>query len=111
MRDIRGSMRQRWLQLFWPDDGRWWPGQVLDVRPKERRISLLYKTGARTALLMQRASCLCTVVEHVLPWQPHDCLCITWLQSWPCRGLWLACWRPHERCWQESQDRLPVHGK
>ena len=46
MKDIRPALRERWLQLFWPDDGRWWPGQVLDVRPRERRISLLYKTGA-----------------------------------------------------------------
>ena len=45
MGDIRPALRERWLQLFWPDDGRWWPGQVLDVRPKERRIGLLYKTG------------------------------------------------------------------
>ena len=45
MKDIRHSLKDRWLQLFWPDDGRWWPAQVTDVRVKERKINLLYRTG------------------------------------------------------------------
>ena len=46
MKDIKQSLKDRWLQLFWPEDGRWWPGQVIEVHAKERKISLLYKTGA-----------------------------------------------------------------
>ncbi|BDA40625.1 hypothetical protein COCOBI_01-2780 [Coccomyxa sp. Obi] len=45
MKDIKQSLKDRWLQLFWPEDGRWWPGQVTEVHAKERKISLLYKTG------------------------------------------------------------------
>lgn len=46
VKDVRNTLKERWLQLFWPEDGRWWPGQVLDIRCKERKIHLLYKTGA-----------------------------------------------------------------
>lgn len=46
VKDVRNTLKERWLQLFWPEDGRWWPGQVLDIRCKERKIRLLYKTGA-----------------------------------------------------------------
>ncbi len=49
MKDVRNTLKERWLQLFWPEDGRWWPGQVLDIRCKERKVHLLYKTGARPA--------------------------------------------------------------
>lgn len=51
MKDIKQSLKERWLQLFWPEDGRWWPGQVTEVHAKERKISLLYKTGAHRHLL------------------------------------------------------------
>lgn len=46
VKDVRNTLKERWLQLFWPEDGRWWPGQVLDIRCKERKVHLLYKTGA-----------------------------------------------------------------
>ncbi len=46
VKDVRNTLKERWLQLFWPEDGRWWPGQVLDIRCKERKIHLMYKTGA-----------------------------------------------------------------
>ena len=46
VKDVRNTLKERWLQLFWPEDGRWWPGQVLDIRCKERKVHLMYKTGA-----------------------------------------------------------------
>jgi hypothetical protein len=46
VKDVRNTLKERWLQLFWPADRRWWPGQVLDIRCKERKVHLLYKTGA-----------------------------------------------------------------
>ncbi len=55
VKDVRNTLKERWLQLFWPEDGRWWPGQVLDIRCKERKVHLLYKTGARPA---PRHTCL-----------------------------------------------------
>ena len=45
IKDVRNTLKERWLQLFWPEDGRWWPGKVLDIRCKERKVHLLYKTG------------------------------------------------------------------
>lgn len=64
MKDIKQSLKDRWLQLFWPEDGRWWPGQVIEVRAKERKISLLYKTG--------RASPSCDVLT--MPWTDRAAL-------------------------------------
>ncbi len=67
MKDIKHSLKERWLQLFWPEDGRWWPGQVTEVHAKERKISLLYKTGAHLAALQDsmpqesNSSCACMV--------------------------------------------------
>ena len=46
VKDVRNTLKERWLQLFWPEDGRWWPGRVLDIRCKVRKVHLLYKTGA-----------------------------------------------------------------
>lgn len=45
--------RQGWLaagemvQLFWPDDGQWWPAMVISVTGSsaERKVSLYYETG------------------------------------------------------------------
>ncbi|DBB06539.1 TPA: hypothetical protein ACH3X1_012083 [Trebouxia sp. C0004] len=45
MRDIQPQLQQKWLQLYWPDDSRWWPAQVTEVNPKRHRAHLLYKTG------------------------------------------------------------------
>ena len=53
IKDVRNTLKERWLQLFWPEDGRWWPGKVLDIRCKERKIHLLYKTGGPRLLLVR----------------------------------------------------------
>ena len=53
VKDVRNTLKERWLQLFWPEDGRWWPGKVLDIRCKERKIHLLYKTGGACLLLVR----------------------------------------------------------
>ncbi|KAK9810385.1 hypothetical protein WJX72_009789 [[Myrmecia] bisecta] len=45
VKDIRLSLKGKWLQLYWPDDNRWWPGQVLDVNVKNRNLHMLYETG------------------------------------------------------------------
>ena len=45
MRDIQPQLQQKWLQLYWPDDSRWWPAQVTEVSPKRHRAHLLYETG------------------------------------------------------------------
>ncbi|DBA99749.1 TPA: hypothetical protein ACH3X3_012298 [Trebouxia sp. C0006] len=45
MRDIQPQLQQKWLQLYWPDDSRWWPAQVTEVNPKRHRAHLLYETG------------------------------------------------------------------
>ena len=45
MRDIQLAMQGKWLQLYWPDDGMWWPAQVTQVDTKAHRAKLLYETG------------------------------------------------------------------
>lgn len=45
MRDIQPQLQEKWLQLYWPDDSRWWPAQVTEVSPKRHRAHLLYETG------------------------------------------------------------------
>lgn len=45
MRDIQPAMQEKWLQLYWPDDGKWWPAQVIQVDPKAHKAQLLYETG------------------------------------------------------------------
>ena len=45
MSDIQPQLQQKWLQLYWPDDSRWWPAQVTQVTPKRHRAHLLYETG------------------------------------------------------------------
>ena len=45
MADIQIQLEQKWLQLYWPDDSRWWPAQVIQVNAKRNRAQLLYETG------------------------------------------------------------------
>lgn len=45
MRDVQAQLQDKWLQLYWPDDSRWWPAQVTHVNPKRHRALLLYETG------------------------------------------------------------------
>lgn len=45
LKDIRSALKEKWLQLFWPDDERWWPGQVVDINVKKHTALLLYETG------------------------------------------------------------------
>lgn len=42
----RVALQGKWLQVYWPDDARWWPGKVASVSVKERNIKLLYETSA-----------------------------------------------------------------
>ena len=56
MRDIQTHLQQKWLQLYWPDDSRWWPAQVLEVNPKRNRAHLLYETGLAPAPLVMALS-------------------------------------------------------
>ena len=51
-KDVRASLTGKWLQLFWPDDGRWWPGQVVDINVKKHTALLLYETGRCRLLLL-----------------------------------------------------------
>lgn len=43
--DVNKSLTSKWLQLYWPDDGKWWPGQVLTVDARKKTVTLLYETG------------------------------------------------------------------
>lgn len=45
MRDVQAQLQDKWLQLYWPDDSRWWPAQVTHVNAKRNRALLLYETG------------------------------------------------------------------
>ena len=54
MRDIQPQLQQKWLQLYWPDDSRWWPAQVTEVNPKRHRAHLLYETGVPMQLACDR---------------------------------------------------------
>lgn len=45
MRDVQPQLQDKWLQLYWPDDSRWWPAQVIHVNLKRHRALLLYETG------------------------------------------------------------------
>ena len=45
MRDVQPQLQDKWLQLYWPDDSRWWPAQVIHVNPRRHRALLLYETG------------------------------------------------------------------
>lgn len=45
LKDIQLAMQDKWLQLYWPDDGKWWPAQVTEVDTKAHRAKLLYETG------------------------------------------------------------------
>lgn len=41
----RPALQDKWLQVYWPDDNRWWPGRVTDINVRERRVVLLYETS------------------------------------------------------------------
>lgn len=45
MADARSLLEGQWLQLFWPDDGTWWPAQVLEMDVRACTCTLLYETG------------------------------------------------------------------
>lgn len=45
MRDVLPQLQDKWLQLYWPDDSRWWPAQVIHVNHRRHRALLLYETG------------------------------------------------------------------
>ena len=55
MRDIQPQLQDKWLQLYWPDDSRWWPAQVTHVNPKRHRALLLYETGLPLLALSAKA--------------------------------------------------------
>ena len=52
MRDVQPQLQDTWLQLYWPDDSRWWPAQVISINPKRQRALLLYDTGQLLRLLL-----------------------------------------------------------
>lgn len=45
MTDITKALQKKWLQLYWPDDGKWWPCQVVLVDPRKKTANVLYETG------------------------------------------------------------------
>lgn len=59
----RAGLHNKWLQVYWPDDRKWWPGRVADINVRERRVVLLYDTSARQSLVSH-----CSLSVHA---QPH----------------------------------------
>ncbi|GAB4820542.1 hypothetical protein N2152v2_007588 [Parachlorella kessleri] len=47
MKDYKASLAGQMVQLYWPDDGQWWPALVTAVTGSatDRRVSLYYETG------------------------------------------------------------------
>lgn len=110
MRDIQPQLQQKWLQLYWPDDSRWWPAQVTQVNPKRHRAQLLYETGLplhlpalisqdtqpfKTCLYMQTGS---TPAVGVCARVATHAFC--WLQ----RGATVAVWQLSSDCCHLSCD-------
>ena len=48
--DITKALQKKWLQLYWPDDGKWWPCQVVFVDPRRKTANVLYETGVYVIL-------------------------------------------------------------
>ena len=44
--DLTARLNKKWLQLYWPDDGKWWPCQVATVDVRKKTVTLIYETGA-----------------------------------------------------------------
>jgi hypothetical protein len=46
LKDVTADLKDRCLQVFWEEDGgRWWEAQVVSVNVRQRKVTLLYKTG------------------------------------------------------------------
>lgn len=43
--DLTARLNKKWLQLYWPDDGKWWPCQVATVDVRKKTVTLIYETG------------------------------------------------------------------
>ena len=43
--DVTTRLSKKWLQLYWPDDGKWWPCQVATVDIRKKTVTLIYETG------------------------------------------------------------------
>ena len=81
MQDIQPQLQQKWLQLYWPDDQRWWPAQVIQVNTKRNRAQLLYETGmfvptvtlhTCTMQVDSQFMLLCLLYFNPAPWCKHQ---------------------------------------
>ena len=43
--NIQEELRGKRLQLYWPEDGAWWPGEVVSLNLRARTATFLYDTG------------------------------------------------------------------
>ena len=57
--DMKPALKQKWLQLFWPEDKRWWPGQITEINTRSSLALLLYETGASKSIRSCQALGLC----------------------------------------------------
>ncbi|KAK9862730.1 hypothetical protein WJX84_002760 [Apatococcus fuscideae] len=48
-KDLSMDLVDRHLQVFWPDDGTWWPGKVTALNLKKCEMTLFYETGEEEA--------------------------------------------------------------
>jgi hypothetical protein len=55
----RAGLHNKWLQVYWPDDRKWWPGRVADINVRERRVVLLYETSARQVVVPRCSHSCC----------------------------------------------------
>ena len=91
--DMKPALKQKWLQLFWPEDKRWWPGQITDINTRSNLALLLYETGASRGIrscqalqvcksgvqccaLVQQWCCFCRALPALLVWVAVQC-CVT----------------------------------
>ncbi len=64
-------------QVFWPDDGTWWPGTVTALNLKKLDMTLLYDTGADMLLMLSlpnRALPQMLAWSGQSDWLSHCCL-------------------------------------
>jgi len=43
--DLTKRLEKKWLQIYWPDDGKWWPCEVALVDIRKKTATLIYETG------------------------------------------------------------------
>lgn len=46
MKDLRGALVGKMLQLLWPPTKEWWPAKVTHVDIEKKNMRLIYGTGA-----------------------------------------------------------------